>query len=127
MGLVTVAFTDNERRYQLCLRVQADESPNVAIEPGPASVLLLRADESPNLIHFDLEAAQAAHLGIEDLLAAFANTHAKPHDGIAVDARNPLNASDAGTFAEHGNRHHFLVSRKDIHNAEPGWQKIHGL
>ena len=40
-------------------------------------------------------AIEAAHLGVHELLAAFANTDAPPHNCIAVDARHALYAADA--------------------------------
>ena len=42
---------------------------------------------------------QFAHLLIHDLLARLADANAETHDGVAVNARDALNAADAGAFA----------------------------
>jgi hypothetical protein len=69
-----------------------------------ASWLALQANKPPNLVNLNPGAIQVATLFIHDALATFANTHAKAHDGVAVNTCNPFNAADAAALCEHGHR-----------------------
>jgi len=69
---------------------------------------LLFADESPNLVHFDIAAVQSAHLLVKNPDAHFADTKTETHNGVAVDASNALNAADARALAKHGNYRRLL-------------------
>jgi hypothetical protein len=55
---------------------------------------LLCADESPNLIHFDLFAGQAAHFS-SMILQALPTRTRKAHNRVLVDAGDALNGADA--------------------------------
>ena len=116
-GVIQVALADDKRGNQLCISIQCNERPHVAISAGPLGVFLLGADESPNLIHLDLLALQAAHFCVHDLLAGRAHTKAKAHDRVLVDARNALDCPNAAAFSQHGNHGHFLFKWKVVcHN-----------
>ena len=112
--MIQVALADDERGNQLRVSVQGDKGPDIAISPNAVSILAFGADEAPNLVHFDLFAGQTAHLGIHDLTASLANTHTQAHDGIAMNAGHALNAADAVTLSQHGDRQHFLFGWKVV-------------
>src|SRR5438309_2950189 len=102
--MVGIAPANNERRNDFGVRVQRNERPDIAdannhglLSRGP---LLLFANESPNLIHFDIAAVQTAHLGVKNTSASLPNAHPQAHDRIAVNPGNALNASDAVPLAK---------------------------
>ena len=94
-GMVGVALANNERRNQLCVRIQRNKRPDIAISTGAAGVLLLRADESPNFVNFNLLAGQAAHFLVHDFLAGFADAQRQTANRVAVNAGDAFNGADA--------------------------------
>ena len=66
-------------------------------------VLFFLADESPDFIHLQSFARQVAQFGIHQSGAALADTNAKPHDRIAMNARHAFDGADARAFAEIAN------------------------
>src|SRR5262249_11966898 len=65
--------------------------------------LLLLADVGPKLIKLEAASADTDHHAIMKLGAATANTSAKAHDGVAVNASQSLNGPDAHAFGQAGN------------------------
>jgi hypothetical protein len=51
---------------------------------------LFLSDKTPNLIHLQTAARQVPHLRIHQRRATLFHLHPKPHDRVAVDARNAL-------------------------------------
>jgi hypothetical protein len=100
--MIGVPLPDNEAGNQFCVGVQRDESPDIAKSTNAVCIFPFCTHESPNLINFDLLARKLAHFGVHDLLTAFANADAKPHDGIAVNAGDALNTANAIAFCQHG-------------------------
>ena len=107
--MVGVALADDERWNQLGVRVQRDERPDIAVRPGLAGVLLLRADEPPNLVNLDLLAGEVPHLFVHDFLAGGPDADAEVHYRVAVDAGYALDAADARAFAQHGDDSDLLI------------------
>ena len=116
-GVVNVALPNHKRGNQFAVAVKGDERPNIAIMARLGRVLLLRADKAPNLVDLDFLAGKGAKLGVHDALARFAQPHAKGHDRVAVDARNPLNRPDAGALHQHGNHRDFLFDWKLVRHS----------
>jgi hypothetical protein len=72
-------------------------------------VPLFLPDESPYLIELKIATTQVLHLGIKQHCATFSDFDAEPHDGIAVNARNPLNRANARTFCQCSDYRDLLV------------------
>jgi hypothetical protein len=98
--MVTVA---NPKRWnQLRVGVDDAERPHVA-KLGIivfAHMAVFLADESPYLVHFQTSAGQVAHFRIHEGRAALPDTDAETHDRIPVDAGNPLDTANRGTFGK---------------------------
>jgi hypothetical protein len=62
---------------------------------------------------FDPGNAEADHHAVVQLGAATTDASAKAHDGIAVNAGQPLNPADAHTLAEGGDDLDLLIAGKD--------------
>jgi hypothetical protein len=87
--MIQVALADDERRNQLCVRVQCDESLDVTQAFGSVTrfhVIAFLADEPPYLLNLDILARQVAHLFVHDALAGVADAHAKTHNRVLIDA-----------------------------------------
>jgi hypothetical protein len=109
------AIPNGESWNQLRFGIQSDPSPNVTghlaidVDLLLIRILLLHSNEAPNLIDLDKLAGEIPQFFVHDALAPFAHADAKAHDGIAVNARHPFDASDAAAFAEHGDRHRLFI------------------
>jgi len=78
--------------------VDRNKRPNVAHSGATvflAGVLLLLADEAPDLVQLNNSAIQVPHRHLHNLRAAFANADAQAHDRITMDARHALDAANA--------------------------------
>src|SRR5579859_4051885 len=113
-GMIGVTLPNDERGNQLGVGIQGDERPDIAIVTAALRVFLFGSNKSPNLVHLNLFARQAAHLFIHNALAAIPDPHGKIHDGVAVYARDALDAADARAFGQHGDYSHFLFSWKIV-------------
>jgi hypothetical protein len=54
--------------------------------------------EAPQFIELKLSARQIPHFPVQQSCAALCNTHAKPHNRVAVNAGHPLNLADSRAF-----------------------------
>lgn len=96
---------------QLCFGINGEERPNLAnLVPVvvTAKIILLFADESPDLVNLDPVAGEIYHLVIEDTRASLTKANAEAHHGIAVNSRHALNAADAASFCGGARGHGFL-------------------
>jgi hypothetical protein len=72
---------------------------------------LLFADVGPCLIKLNATDLEIDHHAVMQLVAAFANPHAQPHDGVAVDAGQTFGGADAHTLGEGD----LLVMLENVH------------
>src|SRR5262245_13012425 len=93
IGHDLTAWTDGERRNQLRFRVESNPRPNIAdslTRSGEIGSLLLHGHESPHLVDFDDTRVETAKFLVHNSLAAFAHSHAEPHNRVAVNAGDTL-------------------------------------
>ena len=91
---------------------------HIGIVGGDAALLL--ADKSPDFVKLDAVHLQIAHKRAVQFGAAFADTDAKAHDGVAVNAGQALGRADADALSESGDDVSLLVAGKNVcHGANP--------
>jgi hypothetical protein len=77
VGRLGVALADEERRYELGVRVDRDEGPGVTYARGVVfdrDMALLLADERPELIDLQAIAAEVAHGAVQQISASVADS-----------------------------------------------------
>ena len=113
------SLADQERGNQLRVRIQSDENPLVAklCRIVLADMPRLLHQEGPYFIVLDTAAGKLTHLFVHQLLAAFASENQKPHDGIAVQAREAFCGSDRAAFKKALQRSRSSI-RRCTHRAE---------
>jgi hypothetical protein len=112
--MIQVPLADDEGRNQFRVRVQRDECPDIAVCASLFCIVAFRADKSPNLVHFNLLARQAAHFFVHNALAGLTNPQCQPANGFLLDAGDAFNRTDACAFAEHRNRGRFFFGFKYV-------------
>jgi hypothetical protein len=114
-----VACADEVGRDQLRVRVDGDPRPHVAVVHVAAlvgrHVLLLAADERPNLVALDALARQVAHHAVLMDRADGAEIDQQLRDGVLRHARHPHGRADAVAFNEAGDYLLALLRAQTIH------------
>jgi hypothetical protein len=78
-GVKGVTLANGERRNQLGIRVERNKCPDIAVASDGIGAIAFRADESPNLVNFDVGAIQPSHFLVLDFRTGIANANAKSH------------------------------------------------
>src|SRR5437016_6267296 len=100
------ALADAERRNQLGFRINRHKNPLISnfrgITAADSPRLLLY--EGPNFINLQIPTMQFAHPLIHQTRGASASEDQQPHDGVAIQAREPFSGADRAAFNEALNR-----------------------
>ncbi len=78
-------------------------------------VFLFAPDECPQFVQLQAASADADKHAVMQLGATTADTRAKAHDRIAVNASQPFNGADRHALSEGGDDFNLLVAGKVVH------------
>ena len=99
-------LADTKRGNQLTLRINGNVNPLISnfrrVDVAKMTALFLH--EAPNLINLQIPGTQFAHSRIHQALTAMPRQNEQPHDGIAIEARQPFCAANRAALNKAVNR-----------------------
>ena len=119
IGAFVGAEANQPARHQFRHRINGREGVTVAQAQRRVGivrhVLLLAADERPNLVHLKLGDAQVAHYAVLVHGARFAHVGQQPQHRVLAGARRPARSVDAHALRQHVQDAHAVLGGEAVH------------
>jgi len=118
VGALRGAISDIPARNQFCLGVDSNPRPTVALANAfhfGRAILILRSDETPNLVTLDTLACEVDHDAVRELLAGRADLVSEPRNGLTAEVHDAAGSALRVAIDKARNSACAVGSRKAIH------------